>query len=127
LIVFFTFFYTAVTFNPVDVADNLRKYGGYIPGLRPGKATSDYIDRVLTRISVGGAAYLSFVCLLPTILSDQFNIPGLLAVTFGGTSLLIVVGVAMDTIAQIETHLLAHNYEGFLSGSGGGRFKGRTG
>lgn len=124
LIVFFAFFYTAVTFNPVDVADNLRKHGGYIPGLRPGKATSDYIDRVLTRITVGGAAYLSFVCLLPSILSNQFQIPGLLAVTFGGTSLLIVVGVAMDTIAQIETHLLARNYEGFL-GSTGGRFKGR--
>ncbi len=124
LIVFFTFFYTAVTFNPVDVAENLRKYGGYIPGLRPGKATSDFIDRVLTRITVGGAAYLSFVCLLPSILSTQFQIPGLLAVTFGGTSLLIVVGVAMDTIAQIETHLLARNYEGFL-GSSGGRFKGR--
>lgn len=124
LIVFFTFFYTAVTFNPVDVAENLRKYGGYIPGLRPGKATSDYIDRVLTRITVGGAAYLSFVCLLPSILSNQFQIPGLLAVTFGGTSLLIVVGVAMDTIAQIETHLLSRNYEGFL-GSTGGRFKGR--
>ncbi len=124
LIIFFTFFYTAVTFNPVDVAENLRKYGGYIPGLRPGKATSDYIDRVLTRITVGGAAYLSFVCLLPSILSNQFQIPGLLAVTFGGTSLLIVVGVAMDTIAQIETHLLARNYEGFL-GSSGGRFKGR--
>lgn len=124
LIVFFAFFYTAVTFNPVDVAENLRKYGGYIPGLRPGKATSDYIDRVLTRITVGGAAYLSFVCLLPSILSNQFQIPGILAVTFGGTSLLIVVGVAMDTIAQIETHLLARNYEGFL-GSTGGRFKGR--
>lgn len=124
LIVFFTFFYTAVTFNPVDVAENLRKYGGYIPGLRPGKATSDFIDRVLTRITVGGAAYLSFVCLLPSILSNQFQIPGILAVTFGGTSLLIVVGVAMDTIAQIETHLLSRNYEGFL-GSTGGRFKGR--
>ncbi|PIR21133.1 MAG: preprotein translocase subunit SecY [Deltaproteobacteria bacterium CG11_big_fil_rev_8_21_14_0_20_47_16] len=127
LIVFFTFFYTAVTFNPVDVADNLRKYGGYVPGLRPGKATSDYIDRVLTRITVGGAAYLSFVCLLPSILSNQFQIPGLLAVTFGGTSLLIVVGVAMDTIAQIETHLLSRNYDGFMSGSSGGRFKGRAG
>lgn len=124
LIVFFAFFYTAVTFNPVDVAENLRKYGGYIPGLRPGKATSDFIDRVLTRITVGGAAYLAFVCLLPNILSNQFQIPGLLAVTFGGTSLLIVVGVAMDTIAQIETHLLSRNYEGFL-GSTGGRFKGR--
>ncbi len=127
LIIFFCYFYTAVTFNPVDVADNMRKFGGYIPGIRPGKSTSDYIDSILTRITLGGALYITFVCLLPSILSTQFGIPQLLASTFGGTSLLIVVGVAMDTIAQIEAHLLSRHYEGFLGAKMGGRFKGRKG
>jgi preprotein translocase subunit SecY len=110
LIVFFCYFYTAVTFNPVDVADNLKKYGGFIPGIRPGRYTSEYIDRVLSRITLGGAIYVSAVCVLPTILIQRFNVP----FYFGGTALLIVVGVALDTVAQIETHLLTRNYEGFM-------------
>jgi len=110
LIVFFTFFYTAVTFNPVDVADNLKKYGGYVPGIRPGKSTSDYIDKVLTRITVGGAAYLAAVCVLPTILISRFNVP----FYFGGTSLLIVIGVALDTISQVESQLVMRNYDGLM-------------
>jgi preprotein translocase subunit SecY len=110
LIVFFCYFYTAVSFNPVDVADNLKKYGGFIPGIRPGRYTADYIDRVLTRITLGGAIYVSAVCVLPTILVMRFNVP----FYFGGTALLIVVGVAIDTIQQIETHLLTRNYEGFM-------------
>ncbi len=110
LIVFFCYFYTAVTFNPVDVADNMKKYGGFIPGIRPGRYTADYIDRVLTRITLGGAIYVSAVCVLPTLLIQRFNVP----FYFGGTALLIVVGVALDTVAQIETHLLTRNYEGFM-------------
>ena len=113
-IVFFCYFYTAVTFNPVDVADNMKKNGGYIPGIRPGKRTADYIDRVLTRITLGGAFYIAAVCVLPTILISQFNIP----FQFGGTALLIVVGVAIDTIAQMESHMLTRHYEGFLKKGG---------
>ncbi|HOE82561.1 MAG TPA: preprotein translocase subunit SecY [Myxococcota bacterium] len=120
LIVFFTFFYTAVTFNPVDVADNLKKNGGFVPGIRAGKATADYIDRVLSRITVGGAIYISAVCVLPTILQQQFGVP----FYFGGTSLLIVVGVALDLVAQIESHLISRNYEGF-AGAHGPRMRGR--
>jgi preprotein translocase subunit SecY len=120
LIIFFTYFYTAVTFNPVDVADNLKKYGGFIPGIRPGRHTAEYIDRVLSRITLGGAIYVSAVCVLPTILIQQFNVP----FYFGGTALLIVVGVALDTIAQMETHLLTRNYEGFMRR---GRIKSRKG
>jgi len=110
LIIFFCFFYTAVTFNPVDVSDNLKKWGGYIPGLRPGKPTADYIDRILTRITLGGALYVAAVCVLPTLLVSRFNVP----FYFGGTALLIVVGVAMDTMAQIESHMLTRHYEGFM-------------
>jgi preprotein translocase subunit SecY len=103
----------------VDVADNLKKSGAYIPGRRPGKPTSDYIDRILTRITFGGALYVSAICVLPTILIARFNVP----FYFGGTSLLIVVGVALDTIQQIESHMLTRHYEGFLGGKG--KFKGR--
>ncbi|MFH0800311.1 MAG: preprotein translocase subunit SecY [Pseudomonadota bacterium] len=127
LIIFFAYFYTAVSFNPVDVADNMKKYGGFIPGIRPGKTTSDYIDRVLTRITLGGALYVATICILPELLIRQFGIPSSLAYTFGGTSLLIVVGVAMDTLAQIESHLLTRHYEGFLGAKAGGRFRGRRG
>lgn len=126
LIVFFTFFYTAVTFNPTDVAENVRKQGGFIPGIRPGQATSEYIDRILTRLTVGGALYLSVVCVLPEVLISEFGIPQSLAFTFGGTALLIIVGVAMDTLAQIESHLMSRKYEG-LMGAQGGRFRGRKG
>lgn len=118
LIVFFCYFYTAVTFNPVDVAENMKKYGGYIPGIRPGKKTSQYIDRVLTRLTFAGAIYISVVCVLPSILIARFNAP----FYFGGTSLLIVVGVALDTLAQIETHMIQRHYEGFIRT---GRIKGR--
>ncbi len=118
-IIFFCYFYTAVTFNPVDVADNMKKYGGYIPGIRPGKRTADYIDKVLTRITFGGALYVSAVCVLPTILIARFNVP----FYFGGTALLIVVGVAIDTISQMESHMLARHYEGFMKK--GGAIKGR--
>ncbi|MBK8482563.1 MAG: preprotein translocase subunit SecY [Proteobacteria bacterium] len=110
LIVFFCFFYTAVTFNPVDVADNLKKNGGFIPGIRPGKKTAEYIDRVLTRITFGGACYIAAVCVLPTILMTRFKVP----FYFGGTSLLIVVGVALDTVQQIQSHLITRHYDGFL-------------
>jgi preprotein translocase subunit SecY len=120
LIVFFCYFYTAVTFNPVDVAENMKKFGGYIPGIRPGKKTADYIDRILTRITLGGALYVATVCVLPTILIAQFNV----TFFFGGTGLLIVVGVALDTVAQMETHLLTRNYEGFMKR---GRLRGRRG
>jgi len=119
-IFFFCYFYTAVTFNPVDVADNMKKQGGYIPGIRPGKRTADYIDRVLTRITLGGAIYVSAVCVLPSILISRFNVP----FYFGGTALLIVVGVAIDTIAQIESHMLTRHYEGFLK-KGGTRLRSR--
>ena len=120
LIIFFAFFYTAVVFNPVDVADNMKKAGGYIPGIRPGQKTAEYIERVLSRITLSGAIYLCVVCLLPTILVRQFNVP----FYFGGTALLIVVGVALDTVAQAETHLITRNYEGFMKR---GRLRGRRG
>ena len=120
LIIFFAYFYTAVTFNPVDVADNLKKYGGFIPGIRPGSYTAEYIDRVLSRITLGGALYVAAVCVLPTILIQRFNVP----FYFGGTALLIVVGVALDTVVQIETHLLTRNYEGFMRR---GRIRSRRG
>ncbi|WP_431856134.1 preprotein translocase subunit SecY [Azospirillum sp.] len=110
LIVFFCFFYTAIVFNPTETADNLRKYGGFIPGIRPGKNTSDYLDYVLTRLTVIGSAYLVVVCLLPEFLIAQQSVP----FYFGGTSLLIVVSVTMDTVGQIHSHLLAHQYEGLI-------------
>jgi preprotein translocase subunit SecY len=110
LIFFFCYFYTAVTFKPDDVAENLKKQGGYIPGIRPGKRTADYIDKVLTRITLGGALYVSAICVLPSILMTRFNIP----FYFGGTALLIVVQVMVDTTAQMESHMIQRNYEGFL-------------
>jgi preprotein translocase subunit SecY len=109
-IVFFCFFYTAVVFNPIDVAENMKKHGGFVPGIRPGKKTAEYIDHVLSRLTFSGAIYVSAVCVLPSILMVYFNVP----FYFGGTALLIIVGVALDTAGQIETHLLARQYEGFL-------------
>jgi len=120
LIVFFCYFYTAVQFNTSDVAENMKKFGGYIPGIRPGQRTADYIDRVLSRITLGGAVYVSAICVLPTILISYFNVP----FRFGGTALLIVVGVALDTVAQMETHLLTRSYQGFMRR---GRLRGRRG
>ena len=111
-IVFFCYFYTAVTFNPVDVAENVKKHGGYIPGIRPGKETSDYLDRVLTKLTFAGSIYISLVCVLPSILIGKFNLP----FYFGGTALLIAVGVGMDTLSQIESHLITRSYEGFMKG-----------
>jgi preprotein translocase subunit SecY len=113
LIVFFSFFYTAIVFNPVDIAENLKKYGGFIPGIRPGKKTSDFLYRVLTRITLGGALYLAAVCVLPDIFYKTFNV----TFYFGGTSLLIVIGVALDTVSQIESHLIQRHYGGFLKGA----------
>jgi preprotein translocase subunit SecY len=109
-IFFFCFFYTAVTFKPDDVADNMKKFGGYVPGIRPGKKTAEYIEDILEKLTFSGAIYVSIVCVLPSVLISQFNIP----FYFGGTALLIVVGVAMDTASQIESHLLTRQYEGFM-------------
>ena len=120
LIVFFAYFYTAIMINPVDVAENIKKYGGYIPGIRPGKKTAEHIDRVLSRLTLVGASYVATVCVLPIFLSMRFNVP----FYFGGTALLIVVGVALDTIGQIESHLVSRQYEGFVSGT---RQRGRLG
>jgi preprotein translocase subunit SecY len=141
-IVFFCYFYTSIIFNPVDTADNLKKYGGFIPGIRPGRKTAEYIDRILLRITFGGACYLALVALLPVFLISGFNVqaipligPGLhgalpefitnglgVKFYFGGTSLLIVVGVAMDTVQQVESQLIMRHYDGFLKGS---RIRGR--
>jgi preprotein translocase subunit SecY len=120
LIIFFCFFYTAIVFNPTETADNLRKYGGFVPGYRPGKTTADYLDHVLTRLTVVGALYLAGVCVLPEILVNQYSLP----FYFGGTSLLIVVSVTMDTVAQIHSHLLAHQYEGLIKKA---KLRGRRG
>lgn len=111
-IIFFCYFYTAVSFNPVDVAENVKKHGGYIPGIRPGKETSEYLDRVLTKLTFAGALYISVVCVLPSVLIGKFNLP----FYFGGTALLIAVGVGMDTAAQVESHLITRSYEGFMKG-----------
>jgi preprotein translocase subunit SecY len=110
LIAFFCFFYASIVFNPADTADNLKKYGGFIPGIRPGKNTADYLNYILTRLTVVGAIYLSVICVLPEILISQYSVP----FYFGGTSLLIAVSVTMDTVAQIQAHLLAHQYEGLI-------------
>ena len=117
-IVFFTYFYTAVVFNPVDVSENLKKHGGYVPGIRPGKATADYLDKVLSRLTLVGAVYLSVVCVLPMLLIARANVP----FYFGGTSLLIVIGVSLDTMSQIESHLISRQYDGLLKT---GRIKSR--
>jgi len=113
LIIFFTFFYTSIVFNPEETADNLRKYGGFLPGIRPGKKTAEYLDYVLTRLTVIGAAYITLVCLLPEILISAYGVPFYL----GGTSVLIVVSVTLDTVAQIQSHLVAHQYEGLIKRS----------
>ncbi len=110
MIVFFAFFYTAVVFNPVETADNLKKYGGFVPGIRPGQNTSEYLDRVLTRLTAVGAIYLCIVCIIPEILISRYGVP----FYFGGTSLLIIVSVTMDTVAQVQSHLFAHQYEGLI-------------
>jgi preprotein translocase subunit SecY len=143
-IIFFCYFYVSIIFNPMDTADNLQKFGGFIPGIRPGRRTAEFIDNVLTRLTFVGSIYLALIALLPTILISGFNVgaiplvgPGLeyilpdflskglnVKFVFGGTSLLIVVGVAMDTVQQVESQLIMRHYEGFLKGA---RIKGRRG
>ncbi len=116
--IFFTYFYTAIIFNPVDLADNMKKYGGFIPGIRPGRFTAEFIDRTLTRVTLVGALFLAAIAVLPTLLYSWFNVQ----FYFGGTALLIVVGVGLDTIQQIESHLLMRHYDGFMKK---GRIRGR--
>ncbi|MDX2236612.1 MAG: preprotein translocase subunit SecY [Hyphomonadaceae bacterium] len=123
LIIFFCFFYTSIVFNPDETADNLRKYGGFLPGIRPGKKTAEYLDYVLTRLTVIGAAYITIVCLLPELMIANFGVPQAIGMMIGGTSLLIVVSVTIDTVTQIQSHLVAHQYEGLIKRSklrGGG-------
>ena len=122
LIIIFTYFYTAIAFNPVDVADNMKKNGGFIPGVRPGKSTSDYIDNILTRVTLPASIFLALVAIFPTFLSNFFNVDYALASFYGGTSLIIIVGVGLDTLQQIESHLLMRHYDGFLKS---GKIKGR--
>jgi len=110
LIILFTYFYTAITFNPVEMADNMKKYGGFVPGIRPGKPTAEYFDMIMTKIAFAGGIFLGAIAILPTLLTKWLNIP----FYFGGTSLLIVVGVALDTMKQVESHLLMRHYEGFM-------------
>jgi preprotein translocase subunit SecY len=122
LIVFFTYFYTAVAFNPVDVADNMKKYGGFIPGIRPGKATSEFMDNILTKITLPGSIFLGLIAIIPSLISRYTNISYNFASFFGGTTLLIIVGVALDTLQQMESHLLMRHYEGFMKS---GHIRGR--
>ena len=122
LIVFFTYFYTAIAFNPVEVADNMKKHGGFIPGVRPGKKTSEFIDNILTRVTLPGSFFLAFVAVFPYLLMNTMDVNYALASFFGGTSLLIIVGVALDTLQQIESHLLMRHYDGFLKQ---GKIRGR--
>ena len=121
LIVFFAYFYTSIIFNPVDLAENLKKQGGFIPGVKPGAATADYIDEVLSRITLPGALFLTVVALLPIVIGNVLNMP----FGFGGTALLIVVGVALDTVQQVQQHLLLRHYDGFMK-EGRIKFRGRS-
>ncbi|MFA6078995.1 MAG: preprotein translocase subunit SecY [Candidatus Omnitrophota bacterium] len=114
MIIFFAYFYTAITFNPIDISDNMKKYGGFIPGIRPGKQTAEYLDFVMTRIALPGAIFLAIIAVMPSIISSSLKIPYLVASFFGGTGLLIIVGVMLDTMKQVESHLLMRHYEGFM-------------
>jgi preprotein translocase subunit SecY len=116
LILFFTFFYTAITFNPIEVSDNLQKFGGFVPGIRPGRNTAEYLDYIMTRIAASGAIFLAIIALFPNVISSPrvLNIPFLIASFFGGTGLLIIVGVVLDTMKSIESQLLMRHYEGFI-------------
>lgn len=122
LIVFFTYFYTAIAFNPVDVADNMKKHGGFIPGVRPGRKTSDFIDNILIKITLPGSIFLALIAIFPYFISTILKVPQQFADFFGGTTLLIVVGVALDTLQQLESHLLMRHYDGFMKG---GKIRGR--
>ncbi len=123
IIIFFTYFYTAIIFNPKDTAENMKKNGGFIPGVRPGKATADYIENILTKITLPGSIFLALIAILPTFVSNVLNVPPLFASFFGGTSLLIVVGVALDSLQQIESYLLMRHYDGFMKS---GKIRGRA-
>ncbi|MCM8781268.1 MAG: preprotein translocase subunit SecY, partial [Candidatus Omnitrophica bacterium] len=114
LIIFFCYFYTAIVFNPRDLSENMKKYGGFIPGIRPGVSTAEFLDFVMTRITLAGAIFIAFIAIFPDLIMAWLKVPYLVASFFGGTAILIVVGVMLDTIKQIESHLLTHHYEGFL-------------
>ncbi|MFH0913240.1 MAG: preprotein translocase subunit SecY [Candidatus Omnitrophota bacterium] len=122
LIIFFCYFYTAIVFNPVDLSENMKKYGGFIPGIRPGSSTTEFLDYVMTRITLAGAMFIAFIAIFPDFIMAWLKVPYLVASFFGGTGILIIVGVVLDTIKQIESHLLMHHYEGFIKS---GRIKGR--
>jgi preprotein translocase subunit SecY len=122
LIIFFCYFYTAIVFNPLDMSENMKKYGGFIPGIRPGSSTAEFLDFVMTRITLAGAIFIAFIAIFPDFIMAWLKIPYLVASFFGGTAILIVVGVMLDTVKQIESHLLMHHYEGFI---GTGRIRGR--
>jgi preprotein translocase subunit SecY len=122
LILFFCYFYAAITFNPIDMANNMKRYGGFVPGIRPGKQTAEYLDFIMTRITLPGAVFLTIIAILPSVINGQLKIPFLVASFFGGTGLLIVVGVMLDTMRQVESQMLMRHYEGFMKK---GRVKGR--
>lgn len=124
MVVFFTYFYTAIIFNPKDIADNMKKQGGFVPGIRPGKPTSDYIERILLRITLPGSIFLALIAILPTFITSIFSVTSSFAQFFGGTSLLIMIGTALDTLQQIESHLMMKHYDGFMKS---GKIKGRAG
>ena len=124
MIIFFTYFYTAIIMDPNQLADNMKKHGGFIPGVRPGKRTAQYIDRIMTRITLPGSIALAAVAIFPFFVGQKFNVSGSFAQFFGGTGLLIVVGVALDTLQQIESQLMTRHYEGFMKG---GKLRGRRG
>ena len=114
MILFFSYFWVTIQFNPIEIADNLKKGGGYVPGIRPGKPTAEFLDRTMTRLTLAGAIFLITIALIPTIVSKRFDVPFIVTQFFGGTSLLIMVGVMLDTMRQIESHLLMRHYDGFL-------------
>jgi preprotein translocase subunit SecY len=122
LIMFFSYFWVATQFNPIQIADDLKKYGGYVPGIRPGRPTAEFLDRTMTRITLAGALFLTVIAVIPTVMYQQFRIPWLVSSFFGGTSLLIIVGVMLDTMRQVESHLVMRYYDGFLKK---GRLRGR--
>ncbi len=122
LIIFFCYFYTAIVFNPIDISENMKKYGGFVPGIRPGRPTAEYLDYVMTRITLAGAVFMAFIAIFPDVIMSWLKIPYLVASFFGGTGLLIIVGVMLDTVKQMESHLLMRNYEGFLKSA---KLKGR--
>jgi preprotein translocase subunit SecY len=122
LIIFFCYFYTAIVFNPLDIAENMKKYGGFVPGIRPGRPTAEYLDFVMTRITLAGAVFMAIIAIFPDLIMAWLKIPYLVASFFGGTGLLIVIGVMLDTVKQIESHLLMRNYDGFLKST---KLKGR--